>query len=83
MEKTYFVNKHLNKKNMNNLTPSELEMLDQCQSSKQWNDACDKIKAARNGNYPDDWWAVMKLSGKMDEILARWGSDSSLKVESF
>lgn len=68
---------------MKDLTPSELEILEQCQSAKEWNDACDKIKAARNGEYPNDWWSVMKLSGRMDKIFTRWGSDSSLKVESF
>ena len=68
---------------MKNLTQRELEMLNDCQSAQEWGDACDTIKQARGGIYPDDWWNKVKLSGMMDKILARWGEDSSLKSISF
>lgn len=68
---------------MDNLTQEELEMLEACTSPLEWQNACDKVKAARNGNYPNDWWQTMKLSGRMDKIMNRWGSNSELKITSF
>ena len=64
---------------MKNLTDTEMSLLNGCQSADDWSNACDKIKKARGGEYPEDWWDKVKLSGMMDRILARWGSDSSLK----
>jgi hypothetical protein len=64
---------------MKNLTQEELSTLKTCQSEQDWGDACDAIKEARGGMYPDDWWDKVKLSGMMDKILARWGADSSLR----
>ena len=68
---------------MSNITQEELELLDSCQSAKDWGQACDKIKKARGGEYPPDWWDKVKLSGMMDKILARWGRDSSLTLAPF
>lgn len=61
------------------ITDEELATLEACQTGEEWNDACDAIKTARNGRYPEDWWQRVKLSGMMDRILQRWGSDSRLK----
>lgn len=58
------------------ITDEELKDLEACQSAQDWRDACDRIKAARGGMYPDDWWDKVKLSGMMD----RWGADSELTV---
>ena len=67
-----------------NLTSEELETLEACQTPKDWEKACDQIKAGRGGiEYPDDWWAKVKLSGLMDRVMGRWGEDSELKVETF
>lgn len=63
---------------MKNITQEELQMLEGCKSAKDWGQACDTIKKARDGDYPEDWWDKVKLSGMMDRILGRWGSDSSL-----
>ena len=68
---------------MKNLTQEELSILKACQSAEDWGDACDAIKEARGGMYPDDWWNKVKLSGLMDRILARWGANSTLRVKSF
>ena len=62
------------------ITDEELKSLEACQSGEDWRDACDKIKAARDGMYPDDWGDKVKLSGMMDSIMDRWGADSELTV---
>ena len=63
-----------------NITESELQILEACQSKSDWGDACKRIKGFRDGAYPDDWWARVKLTGMMDRIMARWGSDSELRI---
>ncbi len=73
---------------MNNpkITDQELESLKACQTEADWSKACAAIKDARGGGpnaYPPDWWKRVKLSGLMDRIFARWGSDSDLKMELF
>ena len=59
-----------------------IDLMESSQTSQEWSDNCDKVKAACGGNYPSFWWPVMKLSGRMDKILARWDSDSSLRLTS-
>jgi len=68
---------------MKNITQKELGSLNACQSAQDWGDACDAIKEARGGMYPEDWWNKVKLSGMMDKIMTRWGEDSSLSVKRF
>jgi len=63
-----------------NLTQKELEQLENCQSEEEWNSICDEIKATRNGQYPPDWWAKVKLSGLGERIAARWGDDFKIKI---
>ena len=65
---------------MNNITNEELSMLEACQSAKDWGQACDTIKKARGGDYPEDWWEKVKLSGMMDRIFSRWGGSGDLKL---
>tara|TARA_R100000655_G_scaffold22030_1_gene44834 strand:- start:856 stop:1062 length:207 start_codon:yes stop_codon:yes gene_type:complete len=62
------------------LTDEELKSLEACQSGEDWSNATNKIKAARDGMYPDDWWDKVKLSGMMDRIMDRWGADSELTI---
>ena len=67
-----------------NITDQELESLNACKNEADWSKACTAIKDARGGHaYPPDWWKRVKLSGLMDRIFARWGSDSDLKMELF
>ena len=68
---------------MKNITEEELARLEDCQSAQDWSDACDAVKEARDGHYPDDWWNKVKLSGMMDRILGRWGADSNIRSVSF
>jgi len=64
-----------------NLTEEEMGMLEACQTAEDWGNACDKIKKSRGEYYPEDWWARVKMTGMMDRVMSRWGSDSELKVE--
>ena len=57
-----------------------IELMESSQTESEWSDNCDKVKAAFNGQYPAFWWETMKLSGRMDEILGRWGDDSEIRV---
>ena len=66
--------------NISKITKEELERLEACQTADEWADACDAVKAARDGNYPEDWWPKVKLSGMMDRILERWDETSELKL---
>lgn len=63
-----------------NLMRDELEKLKACESEWEWNKVCDAIKAARDGQYPPDWWAKVMLSGLGQCVASKWGSD--LKLES-
>jgi hypothetical protein len=62
-----------------NITEAELQILEACQRETDWSEACKRIKGFRDGVYPDDWWARVKLTGMMDRIMARWGKNSELK----
>ena len=63
-----------------NITKKELEILEACRNESDWGKACDAIKKARKGMYPDDWWDKVKLSGMMDRVMNRWGGSSNLTV---
>ena len=65
-----------------NITDEELAMLEACNSEDEWNSTCDKIKEVRDGRYPPDWWVKVKLSGFMDRVLAKFGSNSDIKISS-
>jgi len=64
-----------------NITTLELASLEECQSPAAWRAAADKIKVARGGEYPPDWWSRVKESGLMDRVVARWDGDSNLKTQ--
>lgn len=67
-----------------NITDEEMAKLEACQTEQDWADACDEIKAARGGvQYPDDWWAKVKMSGLMQKIMDRWGESSELQIRPF
>ena len=67
---------------MREITKEELAMLEACQSANDWSEATKKIKEAREGSYPEDWWEKVKTSGMMDRILSRWGESGELKLTS-
>ena len=55
-----------------NITTEEIKKLKSTKSEKEWNDMCDEIKRARNGEYPPDWWQQIMLSGLMTQISSSW-----------
>lgn len=63
-----------------NITDEEIKLLEASKSESDWNSACDKIKEARNGHYPPDWWPKIKMSGMMDRILNSFGADSDIHI---
>lgn len=54
------------------ITNEELKMLEACNTGEQWDAACDRIKGARGGTYPEDWFVKVLLSGMMARITARF-----------
>lgn len=56
----------------NLLTTEEINRLRNCQSETEWNNICDDLKRARNGQYPEDWWAKVMMSGLARDVQARW-----------
>lgn len=51
-----------------------ISLLRTTRSEQQWNDACDKIKQAFGGKYPDWWFLEVLASGLMAEISSTWES---------
>lgn len=56
----------------NNLTDEEFEAFISAKNEREWNELCDKVKAARNGVYPPDWFARMNKSGVMHMVMSSW-----------
>lgn len=54
------------------LTTDELNQLKSAKSEAEWNAICDSVKRARQGQYPDDWYAKVVMSGLMREISSGW-----------
>jgi len=48
-----------------------IELMKSSKSEKEWNDNCDKVKAA-NGDYPGSWFRVIMLSGLANDVMAKW-----------
>ena len=67
----------------NRISDKELRLLENCKSETDWSIAVNRLKDARGGEYPDDWWEKVKMSGLMDKILSQWGASSDLSIKSF
>ena len=64
---------------MSTLTEADHNTLDACQNGEAWRAACNTVKDRHGGVYPSDWHAIIIQGGRGDEILARWGMDTSIK----
>lgn len=56
---------------------NEQEVVDLMKSSKsqqEWNQNCDKVKAACGG-YPDFWYSAIVLSGLLEQTLGKGAAD--------
>lgn len=56
------------------LTPEELAEVDEIKTYAQHRAFCDRIKKARGGVYPSDWYEKMLATGKNDEVTRRYGT---------
>lgn len=55
-----------------NLTDQEFTTLTTTKSEWEWNNACDAVKKARNGQYPNDWFIKILASGVMATTQLNW-----------
>lgn len=65
---------------MDKLRDDEFNAICAAQTEKQYYEAVDQMKRARNGEYPPDWWPRMVQSGMLRKISARWGGDDRVRM---
>ncbi len=53
------------------LTEEEMIMIKSACGGYEWNDVCDAIKEARNGQYPPDWFEKVLGAGLIEEAINR------------
>jgi hypothetical protein len=63
---------------LEHLTEDEYVDLLATRNGREWDRACDRVKAARNGQYPYDWFSRMNRSGVMARHFATFPADSVL-----
>ena len=51
------------------LTENELMQLTNAESETEWNGICDRVKAARGGQYPPDWYQKVIATGLVNRSL--------------
>jgi hypothetical protein len=56
------------------LTEEEFAELESCETEAAWFDICQRVKAARGGQYPNDWFPRVVCSGLARERIARWST---------
>lgn len=49
-----------------------MDLMESSRSESEWNNNCDKVKAACGG-YPAFWFAAIVVSGVMDRTVQKWG----------
>ena len=47
-------------------------LMQQSSSEAEWNDNCDKVKAANGGDYPQFWFSTIVLSGVMSSTVSKF-----------
>lgn len=58
---------------MNNMSPKDVvKLMKLSRNEEEWNENCDLIKVAFNGDYPDFWYKEIVLSGVMDKMIMLW-----------
>ena len=65
---------------MTNITEEELTLLRNCNNSKDWQAACNKIKKAHEPYYPDDWWKKVLQSGLATQLALKWGNPAAFDL---
>lgn len=51
-----------------------VKLMKTSKNSNEWNNNCDKVKAANGNNYPGFWYASIVLSGVMARVSSGWVS---------
>lgn len=54
------------------LTDAEMTRLKDTKTAQEWDAACDAVKNARGGAYPEDWFAKILMSGVMARVQSNW-----------
>ena len=54
------------------LTDAEIIDLGKTRNEREWGEVCDRIKAARGGNYPREWFRRIVVSGFMAQTQRSW-----------
>jgi len=49
-----------------------IKLMQNSTSENDWNNNCDKVKAAHNGQYPTYWYAAIILSGVFNSTKNKW-----------
>ena len=59
----------MNLKNKDDL----VALMKSSKSEKEWNDNCDKVKAANGRQYPSFWYMAIMVSGIAHTVQSSWG----------
>jgi len=65
------------------LTDEELQTLESANTEDEWNDACDKVKKARGGQYPQDWFKRVIAGGVLERFGNRSGAYTGIRISAF
>ena len=60
------------------LTDGEMAMIEAVHTEDEWNNVCKVVKKVRGGQYPEDWFMRIIVSGIAARITARFGADADL-----
>ena len=49
-----------------------IDLMTSSKSKEEWNENCDKVKAAHNGGYPEWWYVEIIESGLYSRVRMGW-----------
>jgi hypothetical protein len=63
------------------ITEAELATLESAKTDTEWNNACEVIKAARDGEFPSDWYERVMQAGVLIRFVARYGDSTGTPIK--
>lgn len=72
LEEIKAIKELLTKSKAKQLTYVEYELLKRTATEEEWGEVCDRIKSARDGAYPTEWFMRIVASGFMAKQVAKW-----------
>ncbi|MHC4620123.1 MAG: hypothetical protein ACYTEQ_20440 [Planctomycetota bacterium] len=57
-----------------------VKLMESSTSDTEWDENCDKVKAAFNGNYPPFWYSAILASGVAQRTTESYGSDAKIRI---